>query len=94
MIASVITYPHEVVRTRLQLVADPKAEHPERKRRRGLVRTAKRIWRDEGVVGFYRGVGVNLLRTVPASAVTILTYELVRCWLGDLTRRSCGISLS
>lgn len=32
---------------------------------------------EEGVHGFYKGITTNLLRTVPASAVTIFTYELI-----------------
>lgn len=79
MIASVATYPHEVLRTRLQVqkhaameAADAaggnaKAEYE------GIVKTAKRIVSHEGYRGFYRGMGVNLLRTVPASALTILS---------------------
>ena len=40
----------------------------------GIVKTIRKIWRNEGIKGFYRGLGVNLIRTVPASALTILTY--------------------
>jgi solute carrier family 25 folate transporter 32 len=37
----------------------------------------RRIYSEEGVMGFYKGMTTTLLRTVPASAVTILTYELL-----------------
>ena len=75
MVASVATYPHEVLRTRLQIqktttrVGEPEFHHA----RQGIVQTFKQIVRDEGAKGFYRGMGVNLLRTVPSSAMTILT---------------------
>jgi len=40
---------------------------------RGLAKTIKEILREAGWRGFYRGLGVNLVRTVPNSAVTMLT---------------------
>lgn len=85
MIASIATYPHEVLRTRLQIQkqqrlakaspAPTSAAAPAPFE--GVVKTYHRILREEGLAGFYRGLGVNLLRTVPASALTILTYELI-----------------
>lgn len=38
--------------------------------------TIRQIAREEGFRGFYRGLGVNLIRTVPSSALTILTWVL------------------
>jgi hypothetical protein len=32
------------------------------------------IVQNEGLAGLYHGMGVNLIRTVPSSALTILTY--------------------
>ncbi|KAH9936120.1 mitochondrial carrier domain-containing protein [Fomitopsis serialis] len=78
MVASVTTYPHEVVRTRLQtqrrivngaLKGKDVPEQP----RAGVIKTATDIVRHEGWRGLYRGLSVNLVRTVPNSAVTMLT---------------------
>lgn len=78
MVASITTYPHEVVRTRLQtqkrivnnaLRGEELPAHP----RAGVIKTATDIVRHEGWRGLYRGLSVNLVRTVPNSAVTMLT---------------------
>jgi solute carrier family 25 folate transporter 32 len=45
--------------------------------RRGTIYTAKKIVVKEGWSGLYKGLSINLLRTVPNSAVTMLTYALL-----------------
>lgn len=88
MTASIATYPHEVVRTRLQIqrlfLPGAHAQHAPgtdpirmKKRRRGVIQVARRIVREEGWRGLYKGLSINLFRTVPNSAVTMLTYELL-----------------
>ncbi|SPO22966.1 related to YIA6 - Pvruvate transporter of the mitochondrial inner membrane [Ustilago trichophora] len=128
MIASVTTYPHEVLRTRLQMQPRNKASSPSTTasttasaasssstsrttgpsppfsplspappaaaaaaeggggggggsggggRYTGVIQATRTIAREEGIRGFYKGMTVNLIRTVPSSALTILTYELI-----------------
>jgi solute carrier family 25 folate transporter 32 len=38
----------------------------------------KEIWQKEGYRGFYKGFSTNLLKTVPATAATMLAYETVK----------------
>jgi solute carrier family 25 (mitochondrial folate transporter), member 32 len=75
MVASVATYPHEVIRTRLQIhrreLAKPGAVQD--LRTPGVIRTATDVVTKEGWRGLYRGLSINLIRTVPNSAVTLLT---------------------
>ena len=73
MVASLITYPHEILRTRMQL----KSDLPSRIQHR-LVPMIKTTYRNEGFMAFYSGFTANLLRTVPASAVTLVSFEYFR----------------
>jgi len=70
--ASVVAYPHEVLRSRFQYQhdADPN-------RYRGVVDALKRIFKEEGMRGFYKGMGANLLRVVPSCAITFTSYEML-----------------
>ncbi|KIJ59489.1 hypothetical protein HYDPIDRAFT_190501 [Hydnomerulius pinastri MD-312] len=83
MTASIATYPHEVVRTRLQTLRLPIAEDMssdgmiKRHTRRGIIYITRKIIQKEGWSGLYKGLSINLFRTVPNSAVTLLTYELL-----------------
>lgn len=77
MAASLATYPHEVIRTRLQNQTRKPYKY------QGIVHAIKIISKEEGIRGFYKGLSTNLVRTVPSSAMTILTYELVVKKLDD-----------
>jgi len=81
--ASSATYPHEVLRTRLQRqrILNGMAEKggPKRERLypkyRGIIHTFRTIISEEGGRALYNGMGTNLVRAVPSSAMTLLTYE-------------------
>lgn len=80
MIASGITYPHELVRTRLQLFSN-NDQIVKESQIRGLIRVVKSVVKNEGLRGFYSGFIINLCRTVPASAVTMVSFEYFREYL-------------
>jgi solute carrier family 25 protein 33/36 len=66
--ACIATYPHEVVRTRLR---------EEDSRARGFWKTLRLVWREGGLRSCYRGITVQLMRSVPNTAITMGTYEMV-----------------
>ncbi|KAE9555781.1 hypothetical protein FO519_000995 [Halicephalobus sp. NKZ332] len=66
--ACVIAYPHEVVRTRLR---------EEDSGAKGFFRTLFALYREGGYRSMYRGLSVQLLRSVPNTAITMGTYEAV-----------------
>ncbi|CAI2326446.1 unnamed protein product [Caenorhabditis sp. 36 PRJEB53466] len=73
-IACVVAYPHEVVRTRLR---------EESEGTRGFFRTLHQLYK-EGYRAMYRGLSVQLMRTVPNTAITMGTYEFVISLLHSL----------
>ncbi|VEU23748.1 DEKNAAC105015 [Brettanomyces naardenensis] len=72
MIASAVTYPHEIVRTRMQMYSNSGLGENQFI---GVLKTISSIYVNEGMRGFYSGFVVNLTRTVPASAITMVSFE-------------------
>ncbi|TRZ03540.1 hypothetical protein DNTS_013511 [Danionella cerebrum] len=62
------TYPYQVVRARLQ------DQHNTYK---GVMDVGRRTWRNEGMLGFYKGMVPNLIRVTPACCITFVVYENV-----------------
>ncbi|PPJ51331.1 hypothetical protein CBER1_08624 [Cercospora berteroae] len=74
MFAGSITYPYQVVRARLQTYDAPK-------RYNGAWDVVTKVFRNEGLPGFYKGLGPNLVRVLPSTCVTFLVYENVKFYL-------------
>ena len=75
LVAGMVTYPQQVLRSRLQTYdADSRFG-------RGVVDVVRRIWTEEGVRGFYRGIATGVVRVMPATWVTFLVYENVKFYL-------------
>lgn len=53
-------------------------------RYRGIMHTCKVMLAEEGWRAFYAGIGVNLVRAVPAAMTTMLTYEYLQRTIQDL----------
>ncbi|KAI9796817.1 MAG: hypothetical protein M1833_005960 [Piccolia ochrophora] len=78
--AGTITYPAQVVRSRLQTY-DAGTRYPSARA------TVTQIWRREGWRGFYKGLGPNIVRVLPSTCTTFLVYENVRYYLPSLSKR-------
>jgi solute carrier family 25 (mitochondrial folate transporter), member 32 len=72
MCASLLTYPHEVLRSRMM---DSRATVAPT-----LRGTARAIHQADGIAGFYTGLPVTLIRVVPNCCITFVSYELLLRW--------------
>ncbi|KAJ5737872.1 mitochondrial folate carrier protein Flx1 [Penicillium malachiteum] len=66
-----LTYPYQVLRSRMQLGDS-----------QGFISLTQRMWKKEGIISFYRGMGPGLFRVLPSTWLTFLTYEEVKKALG------------
>lgn len=71
LIAALLTYPHEVLRTRMREQRDPSPRY------RGVFQSANLIIKEEGIRALYGGLGVHMVRTVPNAAILLMVVERV-----------------
>ena len=77
MFAGSITYPYQVVRARLQTY-DAQAKYD------GAWDVVRQVFKREGIGGFYKGLGPNIVRVLPSTCVTFLVYENTKFYLPRL----------
>ena len=70
--AEILTYPHEVFRSRQQDIRAYDNQHP------GLSSVVKKLYKTEGFKGFYTGFGITLTRSIPHTAIMFVIYEYLR----------------
>lgn len=71
-VAMLVTYPYQVVRSRLQVRAEEgKFSYS------GLLDVIKRTAKQEGIWAFYRGIIPSAIRVLPGTCITFLVYERV-----------------
>lgn len=74
-VSMIFMYPSQVVRSRLQRY---NFDHS----LRTLVKVVKEIWTEEGrFKGFYRGLSANIVRVLPSTIITFVSYEMTKQYL-------------
>lgn len=74
-ISTVALYPYQVVRSRLQ-AHDGAARFGS-----GINGVSKRLWKEAGFRGFYKGLVPGVARNMPATWVTFLVYENMKPYM-------------
>lgn len=64
--AVAVTYPFQVVRTRVQVLDNT-----------NLISVCRGFFQKEGFLGMYKGIGPTILRILPSSCITLVTYEYI-----------------
>ncbi|KAG9770777.1 hypothetical protein KCU88_g6557, partial [Aureobasidium melanogenum] len=78
LVAAVITYPHEVVRTRLRQAPTMITEDGKvTVKYTGLIQCFNTVAKEEGLAGLYGGMTPHLLRVVPSAAIMFGMYEII-----------------
>jgi len=79
-VSTVVTYPLDLVRTRIAGL------HKEKK---GFWKVAHLVLQEDGILGFYRGMSITLINTLPYSAIAFCVYDfcnrsdLLKEWFGE-----------
>ncbi|KAJ1562729.1 hypothetical protein HK405_008593 [Cladochytrium tenue] len=82
LLAAVVAYPHEVLRTRLR--ETPLSNG--RPKYYGLWQSTRLIYAEEGFAGLYGGLTAHLMRVVPNAAILFATMSSEIAW--EITRNS------
>lgn len=83
MTACILTYPHEVIRSRMM----------DARTRLGFVETCRRIYLGEGLSGFYAGLPITLIRVIPNTCVSshetisLRLFNIVACTHSKMCRQ-------
>lgn len=73
-VSMTIWYPTQLIRSRLQ-------SYNFEKEKRGIRSVVRKIYEREGVRGFYRGLSANVVRVLPSTIITFVTYETTKNYL-------------
>lgn len=75
LLASMCTYPHEVVRTRMR---DQRAPLDSKELKyKSMIQSIIKIYKEEGRRGLYSGMPAHLMRVVPNAAILFLVVEVI-----------------
>eukprot|EP00184_Porphyridium_aerugineum_P001755 CAMPEP_0184698158 /NCGR_PEP_ID=MMETSP0313-20130426/4877_1 /TAXON_ID=2792 /ORGANISM="Porphyridium aerugineum, Strain SAG 1380-2" /LENGTH=376 /DNA_ID=CAMNT_0027157063 /DNA_START=52 /DNA_END=1182 /DNA_ORIENTATION=+ len=71
LLASTLTYPLQVIRTRMQKRDTDPTKYGT------ILKSVTNMYANEGFQGFYKGFTANALRVTPSAAITFVVYEFV-----------------
>ncbi|XP_017337449.1 mitochondrial thiamine pyrophosphate carrier [Ictalurus punctatus] len=90
VISKTLTYPFDLFKKRLQVggFEEARAHFGQVRSYRGFVDCAVCIGREEGLVGFFKGLSPSLIKAAMSTGLTFFCYEFFTSTISNL-RRSC-----
>ncbi|KAL9688793.1 hypothetical protein QQ045_033217 [Rhodiola kirilowii] len=76
-IATVLTYPAIRCKVMIQAAEEDNAIGPERKSQKTVSGALNAIWKREGLLGFFKGLNAQILKTVLSSALHLMIKEKI-----------------
>ncbi|TXT04888.1 hypothetical protein VHUM_03971 [Vanrija humicola] len=70
-LATVVTYPYIFAKVRLQA----KAEDPEDKKPKGAIDVLKKVYKEEGIAGWYQGLSAQITKAVLCQGILFVSKE-------------------
>ena len=98
MIGAATAHPFDLIKVRLQVQGEAKARQKGMKvvgwrRKDGIASMAARIWRSDGVKGFFSGVSASALRQIMYSGVRFAAYDVFKAQVaGEGSGASLGVA--
>ena len=77
LVSQTASYPLEVIRRRMQVGGAVGDGH-----RWSIAETARSIWLERGLKGFFVGLSIGYVKVVPMVATSFYVYERGKWWLG------------
>lgn len=84
-LATLITQPMDVVKTRMQLSQKTTDGSPSRYRT--LTEATRRVFNEEGVYGFFRGASPRFMKRILGSAITWMVFEEANAFYTNLIKQ-------
>ncbi|CAG8473606.1 8586_t:CDS:2 [Paraglomus occultum] len=73
LLAACVTYPHEVIRTRLRQPPEPNGKL----KYTSIIQCVRTVAHEEGLTALYGGLSAHLMRVVPNAAIMFFCYEFI-----------------
>ncbi|KAJ5930241.1 mitochondrial carrier [Penicillium verhagenii] len=78
LVAQTVSYPLEIIRRRMQVTRTGMKS----RRRASIIETARSIYLQRGVQGFYLGLTIGYIKIVPMVATSFFVYDRMKGYLG------------